>query len=305
MVFWPFRRKGLDYEHELPRLSEQIVSAKTYFLKAQSAHRRWPFLFLLQSAAIYVLYVAVYFSGVLQGTIHKVLLIFVPIAIILVRKGISRLTKWRMDRAKLNLESMVEKRKKLVDEYKEKMNFDKIQKLIEDPMSVAPEDLSSSSQGDGQKQSTKNGAKRPVNDRRDPNLVSKMPVGTVPESIPIYKTSWVDRVLDLAVGEDEQSPNSRYALICFSCGAHNGLAPYGKLAEEIAYDCPVCAHHNGPDFIKGEPDIVDSDVEAKVTGDEKMESDTDTCSESKEKTTDPKPVEKSNENDQTNESSAV
>jgi hypothetical protein len=40
---------------------------------------------------------------------------------------------------------------------------------------------------------------------------------------------WVDKLTDAILGENEQSPNSRYALICSKCFSHNGLA----LKEEL------------------------------------------------------------------------
>jgi hypothetical protein len=56
-----------------------------------------------------------------------------------------------------------------------------------------------------------------------------------------HERTWVDRVLDLIVGED--APSSKYALICENCFAHNGLcAP--ELFDQAVYECPRCHHVN-------------------------------------------------------------
>ena len=54
---------------------------------------------------------------------------------------------------------------------------------------------------------------------------------------------WVDRVAEALLGENEQSPSSKYALICGKCHTHNGLV----LKEELGttqYVCPHCGFFN-------------------------------------------------------------
>lgn len=53
--------------------------------------------------------------------------------------------------------------------------------------------------------------------------------------------TWVDRVLDLIVGEE--SPGTRFALICENCFNHNGLALPEEL-DSLQYVCPKCSHLN-------------------------------------------------------------
>ena len=59
--------------------------------------------------------------------------------------------------------------------------------------------------------------------------------------------TFLDRVLDLLVGEDENAADHRYALICRHCRAHNGLAPPGERGEDVGYLCGRCGGWNGPD----------------------------------------------------------
>jgi hypothetical protein len=42
-------------------------------------------------------------------------------------------------------------------------------------------------------------------------------------SIPAPQRHWYDRVVDAVLGEDTESPQTRFALICQKCFTHNGL----------------------------------------------------------------------------------
>lgn len=63
-----------------------------------------------------------------------------------------------------------------------------------------------------------------------------------PEAKP-YERHWYDRLVDVIVGENEASPNSKYALICEKCSNHNGLALPSEI-DEIQYTCPRCGFFN-------------------------------------------------------------
>jgi hypothetical protein len=62
-----------------------------------------------------------------------------------------------------------------------------------------------------------------------------------------HSKTFLDRVLDLIVGEDENAADHRYALICRHCRAHNGLAPPGERGEDVGYLCGRCGGWNGPE----------------------------------------------------------
>jgi len=42
-------------------------------------------------------------------------------------------------------------------------------------------------------------------------------------SIPPPQRHWYDRIVDAVLGEDTESPHTRFALICRNCFTHNGL----------------------------------------------------------------------------------
>lgn len=60
---------------------------------------------------------------------------------------------------------------------------------------------------------------------------------------------WYDRVLDLLLGEDENNPKNRMALICQNCRLVNGQAPPGTktLADLGKWRCYGCRTLNGVD----------------------------------------------------------
>ena len=56
-----------------------------------------------------------------------------------------------------------------------------------------------------------------------------------------YQRTWIDRILDVIIGEE--SPSSKYALVCQQCFAHNGLASALEF-EHVQYKCPKCGFFN-------------------------------------------------------------
>ncbi|RCH77826.1 hypothetical protein CU098_004762 [Rhizopus stolonifer] len=85
-----------------------------------------------------------------------------------------------------------------------------------------------------------------------PNNATPQPMRHVPINAPKYPTpimpqqpksqpQWYDRLVDALVGD--AGPETKYALICTHCFAHNGLV----LKEEydtIQYVCPMCKQFN-------------------------------------------------------------
>jgi len=60
---------------------------------------------------------------------------------------------------------------------------------------------------------------------------------------------WADRFAEVLLGDDEARPESKYALICIKCFAHNGLVRQEEL-DQIQYLCPKCGTFN-PSRTKG------------------------------------------------------
>ncbi|KAF9541844.1 hypothetical protein EC957_002614 [Mortierella hygrophila] len=58
-----------------------------------------------------------------------------------------------------------------------------------------------------------------------------------PYGYPNNERHWYDKIVDVIVGEE--GPDTKYALICGQCFAHNGLALPQEI-EDIQYVCPKC-----------------------------------------------------------------
>lgn len=68
-----------------------------------------------------------------------------------------------------------------------------------------------------------------------------------------HKRTFQERMLDLLIGSDNnESIESRFALICYNCYAHNGLAPPGTTNPlHVKYICFKCGCLNGDVDLKG------------------------------------------------------
>jgi len=63
-------------------------------------------------------------------------------------------------------------------------------------------------------------------------------------SIPPPQRHWYDRIVDAVLGEDTESPHTRFALICQRCFTHNGLVREAELentrTSSLTYFVRVC-----------------------------------------------------------------
>lgn len=167
------------------------------------------------------------------------------------------------------LEALKTEQESILEELKETTNFYNTQALLDRfdtaKMKQAPEELKAAlrkqrqqpQEGLGQQPSPAGGPPpgankgEPVARNAGKNVPSPAanPYVLPPEKSQIpptkYEPTWQDRLLDLLMGENENSPNNRMALICAQCRNHNGLASYGEIASEVVYICPHCGFLNG------------------------------------------------------------
>ncbi|KAG0040448.1 hypothetical protein BGZ82_002532 [Podila clonocystis] len=67
--------------------------------------------------------------------------------------------------------------------------------------------------------------------------------GSSPHGSPNTEKHWYDKIVDVIVGDE--GPDTKYALICGQCFAHNGLALPQEI-DDIQYVCPKCNYFNPP-----------------------------------------------------------
>lgn len=77
------------------------------------------------------------------------------------------------------------------------------------------------------------------------------------------RPSFLDRILDLIVGEDESDARNRIVLLCTTCKTVNGQAPPGtrSLAELGRWRCGACGAWNG---VEGDSDKIIEQAKADV-----------------------------------------
>ena len=106
-----------------------------------------------------------------------------------------------------------------------------------------------------------------------------IPDGPTPSPIvpqqPVPRT-FQDRILDILIGSDNsEAVESRYALICFNCFSHNGLAPpHTEDPANIKFQCWKCGAMNGKGMLFDQPELtsqspIESSPEAIKTSDSK------------------------------------
>ncbi|KAI8340458.1 hypothetical protein BC941DRAFT_333328, partial [Chlamydoabsidia padenii] len=83
---------------------------------------------------------------------------------------------------------------------------------------------------------------------QNPRLIGIPTSSKLPDPVPppyqaqqIGPPQWYDKIMDALIGEE--GPETKYALICRHCFAHNGLVSLHEL-ETIQYTCPNCRKLN-------------------------------------------------------------
>lgn len=125
---------------------------------------------------------------------------------------------------------------------KEKTNFDKTKDL-----------LARFSNGEDLKEMEKQASEIQKKKIEYMKMIQDGEKGKVLEDLQKQQNSnngFYDHFLNALMGDNELSPDKRYALICSKCLNHNGLAPPGKIASEVKYICPKCGFMNGDNIVK-------------------------------------------------------
>ncbi|KAI9251831.1 hypothetical protein BDA99DRAFT_183349 [Phascolomyces articulosus] len=172
-----------------------------------------------------------------------------PVGIYYIRQLLRRIFAWSQNRIDLQLQTLRAEQKLKLDELKKKTAYYSTQSLIDrydeehkrqqkqkqtqqipqhNTSKGAPPLPSSSTLGVPQQQ-------QPMN--KPPTI--NVPTRTA--APPPRQPQWYDRVLDAMVGD--AGPESKFALICNYCFAHNGLVLPQEM-DTIQYICPNCKKFN-------------------------------------------------------------
>ncbi|OZJ03202.1 hypothetical protein BZG36_05025 [Bifiguratus adelaidae] len=174
-----------------------------------------------------------------------------------------------------NLANLRAQQKQKLEELKNKTAYYSTKSLLDryDPASIAA-NAGSSSKSNQSKGATQGNTARPESQRGRPQYMNQtapktamQPIG--PSNAPVVRPNvasghmppstsamhhgaimnppmpaqrqWYDKVVDAIIGEE--GPETKYALICEQCFAHNGLV-LPEERETVQYICPKCGHFN-------------------------------------------------------------
>ncbi|KAH8827528.1 hypothetical protein DL96DRAFT_1708867 [Flagelloscypha sp. PMI_526] len=267
-----------DYETVLSNLAESIQKRRVKLSEIRLRERRATLLVTLYTLGAWVAYVGMwYYQFMVFGRIKSPTGKFVqglpvvvgPIFILFIRR-IVQIWYTRIGNAEEKTLRELEKTRRLkVDEIKKKTNYYSTRSLLEKydaetgspssspapagkagprrsvaPLSVAPQTPQTrplpghrmATPGSSISSALRPGTGQPV----PASAALAMP----PPPLEPPRKMWYDRVADAVLGADpEDTPASKYALICEKCFKHNGLVPKAAW-ERTQYTCPKCGHFN-------------------------------------------------------------
>ncbi|KAL9547086.1 hypothetical protein MBANPS3_006334 [Mucor bainieri] len=214
--------------------------------------RRVSILWVLYSTVLWAIYIAYYlytlhdrYSSSIQKQLVAVTPILVgPLCIYYVRKGLKWMYNKRLNSIATKLNILRNKQKLKVEELKKKTAYYTTKSLLEryDPASEKKKELDEIKrrkrieERERQKVLQKQKQKQPNRDR--PSTMGQQPHQQQQQS---QSQPWYDKLVDALVGD--VGPETKYALICVHCNAHNGLV-LPQEVDTIQYTCPHCHQFN-------------------------------------------------------------
>ncbi|ODQ83036.1 hypothetical protein BABINDRAFT_5908 [Babjeviella inositovora NRRL Y-12698] len=234
---------SIEFERQLKQITNSITLTERRIVSTQSNHRRFRLLFNIYSWLGYIVgvcYVLFTTKSLAKIDLNKAVGCLVsPLFIFILRFLINKYQAWTAVRLTAKLTTLREQHESKIDELKELTNFNTTHDLLrkfgdgEDYDLMAQEEAELLAQQQERlvrlKQLQEKGA-LDLQSFQDPSLTTKK--------------AWSDRAMDLLLGGEEANPSSQYALICYNCKKHNGLAPPKSLPQEVEYTCPNCGAFN-------------------------------------------------------------
>lgn len=196
---------------------------------------------------------------------QTLLLVFgIPVTGILLSFGLKKVIQMLVNARDKRVRKLRTKQKTKIDELKKLTNYNTTNDLLTkyDNEKKKPSKSESNKQAQTQKPAPKmpevlkatEGSKSPIvpgsgstNPGSVPGVANPPPTQYLAPA-PVKRTIQ-DRVLDLLIGSEDDSVDTRYALICKNCFNHCGLAPPGtKDPYTVNYVCPHCKTFNGKEL---------------------------------------------------------
>ncbi|GAN09258.1 lunapark b isoform 1 [Mucor ambiguus] len=240
-----------SFEKVLSKYDDDIQKYEIQLSDIRIQDRRVSILWVLYSTALWTIYIAYYLymlhagysNNVKDQLLAAVPILLGPLCIYYVRKGVKWIYSKRLNSITTNLNMLRKKQKLKVEELKKKTAYYSTKSLLEryDPASEKKKEFDEIKR----KKAIEEREKQKVLQRLKQKHSNKNPVSTMnqqphqqqqPRSQP-----WYDKLVDALVGD--VGPETKYALICIHCNAHNGLVLPQEM-DTIQYTCPHCNQFN-------------------------------------------------------------
>lgn len=236
-----FRSKEFDpdkYEIELKKISNKLATNEKKLRKLKSQKVYYRKIIPLYFSIGYIIYFSyIYQVGMFKEPKILLILFVIPLLIGLVYYSVLTFFDYLINNKESYIEYLKNQHNEKISLLKEKTNFDKTKDL-----------LVRFSDGQDLKEMEREANEIEKKKQEYMKMIQSGEKGKILEDL--QKTQNVnsglyDHFVSALLGENELSPDKRYALICSKCFTHNGLAPPGKVPAEIEYKCPNCGFMNG------------------------------------------------------------
>ncbi|RLV94164.1 hypothetical protein JA1_001917 [Spathaspora sp. JA1] len=282
------------YEKELTSIVENITITNQQISGLTTRDKSIKRLLIQYSIILYVLVLAYNYTSIPHNTVGRniierfvrgqtrnqllVAVLFPGISVVFV-KLIHYCFQVLINGRTRRLESLRKKHKDKIEELKKISNFNTTSELInkyDKPASPQVQPQPQPQQMQQQPQSLNNGQSQqaqlkenisPLERQALKELNLKQPAPPVVlDQLQPAKRTLQDRLLDILIGsENNESIEKRYALICYNCYTHNGLAPPNTTDPlSVKYCCWKCGVMNGKDMILLEMNKLDNQVNKSV-----------------------------------------
>lgn len=246
-----FKSKAFDptqFENDLKKITFKITTNEKKLRKLKSQKQYYQRIIPLYLTSGYVVYFSFLYKmdKIFEG-LNILYLILIPIISGLIYYAFLTLYNYMINNKESYIELLKEQHNEKLTSLKEKTNFDKTKDL-----------LARFSDGEDLKQLEEEANEVQKKKAEYWKLIQSGDKNKIIEDLKHqsnHNTGFYDTLMNSLLGENELSPDKRYALICSNCFAHNGLASPGKMAKDVKYICPKCGFLNNDDTKKDKNNV--------------------------------------------------
>ncbi|ODV95681.1 hypothetical protein PACTADRAFT_50369 [Pachysolen tannophilus NRRL Y-2460] len=224
------------FEKELKLISlniSKLTEKSNQIIKSQKTVKFHSIIYFIACYLVYLFYLFVLCSGKLEP--HDSLgLVISPILFRLYLFALKSIYNRRINSLSIKIENLKQDHADKIDELKELTNFAKTKDILR----------KFNEEGEDLEELAKKNQQEYFENLQLNNVIPNQ--AQLPQRGQ-NNFSLMDKLMQFIIGEDELSPNQRYALICSKCFQHNGLAPPSRIPKYVKYRCPNCGELNGED----------------------------------------------------------